>query len=139
MAIFTELTLLKQIFKGCFQRVEDTELLSTQILSYLGSRIDLSCKSRLTPTSASNLAICVKKLTEAFIASKITLTSQVIALCANGDKAGGIHEVSRLNAIILCRLWIIYSYRYFNAAPQHLVYQTSLSSRKTPKRAKLHF
>ncbi|KAM6483952.1 ankyrin repeat-containing domain protein [Trichoderma sp. SZMC 28011] len=71
------------IFAGGFQRANDSPLLYSKVFDFLMSRKNNSWERALTPESISSLTKCTVEITEAFIASKITLRSQVISLYAN--------------------------------------------------------
>ncbi|PTB48863.1 hypothetical protein M431DRAFT_321813 [Trichoderma harzianum CBS 226.95] len=71
------------IFAGGFQRANDSQLLYSKVFDFLMSRKNTSWERVLTPESISSLTKCTVEITEAFIASKITLRSQVISLYGN--------------------------------------------------------
>ncbi|KAL7956585.1 ankyrin repeat-containing domain protein [Trichoderma compactum] len=76
------------IFSGCFQRASNSQLLYSKIFDYLASQRESSWGRALTPESISSFTKCSIEINEAFIASKITLRSQIISLCANVDGQG---------------------------------------------------
>ncbi|PKK47732.1 hypothetical protein CI102_7101 [Trichoderma harzianum] len=75
--------IVKKIFAGGFQRANDSQLLYSKVFDFLMSRKNTSWERVLTPESISSLTKCTVEITEAFIASKITLRSQVISLYGN--------------------------------------------------------
>ncbi|KAL7800188.1 ankyrin repeat-containing domain protein [Trichoderma ceciliae] len=81
------------VFSGCFQRTNSLQVLYSKVFDYLRSQRNSSWERSLTPVSVSSLASCAVEINEAFVASKITLRSQVISLYANTTAEGQIQGV----------------------------------------------
>ncbi|KAL7970123.1 ankyrin repeat-containing domain protein [Trichoderma sp. SZMC 28014] len=81
------------IFFGCFQRPTNIQLLSSKVFDYLVSQGDSTWGRPMALESINSLVKCITETTEVFLASKITLRSQVMSLHANVNGQGKIPDI----------------------------------------------
>lgn len=97
-----------QIFFGCFQRPTNIQLLSSKVFDYLVSQGDSTWGRPMALESINSLVKCITETTEVFLASKITLRSQVMSLHANVNGQGKIPDVSHSSDILKVGLTLIF-------------------------------
>lgn len=129
-----------QVFSGCFQRSEEVHGLKLKLLEFLYDRKDDTWAHLLTPTSIESLATAIRTTTGLFVASRISMRTQIFSLYANEIVPGRIHSVSivststntyRLNSTHSSR-------RYSNTSPPHSDFPSSIRCRKKKMR-RSHF
>ncbi|ETR98426.1 hypothetical protein M419DRAFT_38441 [Trichoderma reesei RUT C-30] len=85
--------IVKKVFTGCFQRTSSTQPLDGQLFPYLWSQKPSSpWYSFLSTLALGSLSRLVVDMTEAFVASRITLRAHVISLYTGATEQGRIHK-----------------------------------------------
>ncbi|KAL7928911.1 ankyrin repeat-containing domain protein [Trichoderma chlorosporum] len=84
------------VFFGCFQRT-DAKSLYSKVFNHVVSQRNPSWEPALSAISIDSLVACIVETNIAFVASKITLRSQVISLYANENTQGQIPDAFDCN------------------------------------------
>ncbi|KAG6991647.1 Ankyrin-3 [Fusarium oxysporum f. sp. conglutinans] len=81
------------VFAGCFQRTPDDPTLLFKTIEYLKYQVESATMRLVTPATMQTLARCLRDVNEAFLATKITLQSNIISLGASEGGSGRINRV----------------------------------------------